>query len=99
MQDPLDIATYTDLDLSEFRVSWTPRLLTAFQERAAEEIELAPILEQQRLEQIRRREERTEQNLRDFQRAAREFRETQREVDEWLESRRQAQLENNEPPL
>ena len=46
MKDPLDIATYTNLDLNNFRVRWTPKLVTAIQDRAVEELRMAAIWEQ-----------------------------------------------------
>ena len=96
MQDPLDIATYSELDLNEFRVKWTPKLVQAIQERIAKELGMAPIWEQQQLQRRQRREEEGEMYMQEFQRALREFRENQREVEEWLESRSQAQKQNDE---
>jgi len=91
MQDPLDISNYTDLDLEEFRVRWPPKLVAAIRDCAQEEERMAPIWEQQRLEQLRRRQEEQEANLRDYHLAKENFVRTSQEVEEWLHRQRESQ--------
>lgn len=59
------------------------KLLVAITDRAEEEIRMAPIWEQERLDRIQRREEQREASLREFQTAQAGYRRLTREVEEW----------------
>lgn len=51
----------------QFRVQWPPKLVLAIRNRAEEQVRMAPIWEQQRIENLRRQIEEHNASLQDYE--------------------------------
>lgn len=88
MQEALDISTYTDLDLHEFRVTFGPIVVRAIRDRAEEEVRMGAVWERQRLEAIQRRQAEDQERFNDYRSGRTNLARISQEVEEWVEARR-----------